>query len=193
MLKKFVLCSLGCFFFNLVSELKLGDSFSSLNVSLNDWRGNPVTLGSLTVFEWTNFSCPYVQKHYGSGNMQRYQQSYKGKVTWVTVNSSRKGREGYLEDNEIEKTLKEKNWNGDFFVKDSNGLLGRAFGAKTTPHIFIFKEGILIYKGAIDSIPSTKPGDIEIAENYIKKVVDGAYLPDFKPFETKAYGCSVKY
>ncbi|MCS6893366.1 MAG: thioredoxin family protein [Deltaproteobacteria bacterium] len=181
----------------LLGEIKLGEKVDFSKLNIISWDGNTVPVDKLSngilVMEWTNFSCPYVRKHYDSGNMQKLQKQFKDKATWVTILSSAKGKEGHLDDNEIKSKLEQEGWSGAYFVKDSDGKLGKFFEAKTTPHIFILKDGVLVYRGAIDSIPSSKPKDIERATNYVVEVLNSLPSSDFKPFETKAYGCSVKY
>lgn len=189
---KRILCLVSAFLLcNMYAEKKIGDSIEGLD--LLDYKGKKVQFGEITVFEWTNFECPYVKKHYESGNMQGLQKRFSDKVVWITINSSAPGKEGYLDDGAIEEELKMRGWSGKYFVKDSSGNIGRAFGAKTTPHIFIARDGKIVYRGAIDSIPSTKQKDLAKAENYIATVLEQIDSENFQPFETKPYGCSVKY
>ena len=159
-------------------------------VSLSDYKGK------IVVLEWNNFECPFVRKHYGSGNMQKLQETYTGKgVIWLTVNSAAAGKQGNLPaDSAADKVSKEGS-KATAYLLDSDGAVGKAYGAKTTPHMFVInKDGNLIYDGAIDSINSPKPEDLPKAENYVAKAVDAAL--EGKPVEaskTQPYGCGVKY
>jgi len=178
----------------LLGQVELNQTLNDLNVQ--DFKGQSVNLrGKLTIFEWTNFKCPYVRKHYDSKNMQKLQERATAEgFLWVTVLSSAPGKEGFLKPEEVEQTLQAENWKGSHFILDPDGTLGKKFGAKTTPHIFILnQESKVIYKGAIDSIRSTKQADIDRAENYVLKVWQHLKEGNFTPFETKPYGCSVKY
>jgi len=178
----------------LLGQVELNQTLSDLNIQ--DFKGQTVNVnGKFTIFEWTNFKCPYVRKHYDSKNMQKLQEKAAAEgFLWITVLSSAPGKEGYLKPEEVEQTLQKEDWKGSHFVLDSDGTLGKKFGAKTTPHIFILNDNSqVIYKGAIDSIRSTKQSDIEKAENYVLKVLQQLKEGNFMPFETKPYGCSVKY
>jgi peroxiredoxin len=159
-------------------------------VSLSQFRGTPVLL------EWSNYECPFVKKHYDSGNMQELQKRYKEKgVTWLTVMSSAPGKHGYYEAAELDRLSAEKGVASAYVLRDADGKAGRAYGAKTTPHIYaIDKDGVLAYAGAIDSIPSTDASDIGKADNYAAAALD-ALLKGEKPAvaATQAYGCGVKY
>jgi len=178
----------------LLGQVELNQTLSDLNIQ--DFKGQMVNVhGKFTIFEWTNFKCPYVRKHYDSKNMQKLQEKAAAEgFLWITVLSSAPGKEGYLKPEEVEQTLQKEDWKGSHFVLDPDGTLGKKFGAKTTPHIFILNDNSqVIYKGAIDSIRSTKQSDIEKAENYVLKVLQQLKEDNFTPFETKPYGCSVKY
>ena len=158
--------------------------------SLSDYKGQYVVL------EWINFDCPFVRKHYGSGNMQALQKEYTQKgVVWLSVCSSAPGKQGYFGSKEISKRLKELTAAQNAYLIDSDGKVGKLYGAKTTPHIFIIApDGTSIYNGAIDSIRSTDKDDIQKAENYVRSVLDAALgSKEIKPFSTVPYGCSVKY
>jgi len=158
-------------------------------VSLSDYKGK------IVVLEWNNFECPFVRKHYGSGNMQKLQETYTGKgVIWLTVNSSAAGKQGNLGDAAADKVSKEGS-KATAYLLDSDGAVGKAYGAKVTPHMFVInKDGNLIYDGAIDSMNTPKPEDIAKSENYVVKAVDAAL--EGKPVangKTQPYGCGVKY
>jgi hypothetical protein len=137
-----------------------------------------------------------VKKHYASGNMQRLQKAYGEKgVVWITICSSAPGKQGHYEAGEQRKKFEANQSAAAAYVLDPDGKAGRAYAAKTTPHMFVIDpEGILLYAGAIDDKPSTKAADVEGAKNYVRACLDAAL--DGKPVETKTsapYGCSVKY
>jgi hypothetical protein len=153
--------------------------------------------GKILVLEWVNKGCPFVKKHYGSGNMQALQKKYKEKgVAWVGVVSSAKGKEGYFKNAaQAAAWQKEQGALQDALILDPDGEIGQRYGAKATPHMFVIDaQGKLAYKGAIDDKPSADPGDIKSAKNYVAQALD-ALLAGKRPAvpETKAYGCSVKY
>ena len=165
-----------------------------------DSKGETQTLaqykGKFVVLEWFNPECPFVKKHYGSGNMQNLQKEYTGKgVVWLTVDSSAPGTEGNLTADQAQKVV--SSWNGHetAFLLDPDGKVGRAYGAKNTPHMFVINpEGKVVYEGAIDSKRSPYPQDIPTSTNYVKVALDEALAgkPVTTP-DTKPYGCSVKY
>ena len=148
------------------------------------------------MLEWTNNGCPFVGKHYGSGHMQKLQKDYTGKgVVWLSVNSSATGKQGYYASDKVNALLKQKGAAPSAYLLDTAGAAGRAYGAKTTPHMFIVDpKGTLIYAGGIDDTPSTDQADIEAAKNFVSKALDEALAG--KPVTTTSsqpYGCSVKY
>lgn len=157
---------------------------------LSDYRGKTVVL------EWTNHECPYVKKHYGAGNMQALQKeaSDKGAI-WLTVISSAPGEQGHVSGEEADALTKERNAAPHAILLDENGTVGRAYDARTTPHMYIINpEGVLVYMGGIDDRPTANPADIEGATNYVRVALDN--LSAGKPIEpavTRPYGCSVKY
>lgn len=162
--------------------------------------GKDYKLGSFSqkvvVLEWFNPECPFIKKHYESGNMQKLQQAYTDKgVIWLSVASSAKGKEGHMTDIQARDRAKAWQTHPTAVLLDETGVIGKAYGAKTTPHMFIIdKDGKLAYEGAIDSIPSADKADIAKAENYVSAALDT--LLDGKPVSkpvTQAYGCSVKY
>jgi alkyl hydroperoxide reductase subunit AhpC len=152
--------------------------------------------GKYVVLEWVNFECPFVGKHYGSGHMQKLQKDYTGKgVVWLSVNSSAAGQQGYYAPDKINALVKEKGAAPTAYVVDTAGAIGRAYGARSTPHMFIIDpKGTLIYAGGIDDTPSTDRADIATAKNYVQAALDEALAG--KPVSTPtsaSYGCSVKY
>jgi peroxiredoxin len=152
--------------------------------------------GKVVVLEWFNHGCPFVIKHYGSGNMQKHQKAYTGKgVVWLSICSSSAGKQGNDTPEGHAKTAKDKGTASTAILLDDSGEVGRLYGAKTTPHMFVIDaEGNLRYMGAIDSIASAKAADIEKAENYVAAALDALLKGESpKTTETKSYGCSVKY
>ena len=152
--------------------------------------------GKFVVLEWTNRGCPYTQKHYNSGNMQRLQREWTGRgVVWFTVISSAPGKQGYVTASEENAYLKQANAAPTAVLLDPAGTLGHLYDAKTTPHIFIINpKGALIYNGAIDDRPTTDVSDVNGAKNYLTIALEEA--TSGKPVSTptsRPYGCSVKY
>ncbi len=168
--------------------------------SLSDSKGNQVHLsdykGKIVVLEWTNFGCPFVKKHYDSGNMQEIQRRAEEKgAVWLSICSSAKGKEGFLTADEWEKALAEKKSNATALLIDADGRVGKDYGAKTTPHMFVVDaSGVLVYKGAIDNKPSTDKEDVKGASNYVlNAVTEVASGQSVAEPATQSYGCSVKY
>ncbi len=159
-------------------------------VKLSDYRGKHVVL------EWTNPGCPYVRKHYDSGNMPATQQDAMGKgVVWLSINSTEKASGDWLEPGKLVAWKKERKSAPTAVLMDEEGTVGRAYGARTTPHMYIVDpQGRLVYAGGIDSIPSSNPADIPKAVNYVRQAL-GESLAG-KPVSaatTRPYGCSIKY
>jgi peroxiredoxin len=148
------------------------------------------------VLEWTNRGCPYTQKHYHSGNMQRLQREWTSRgVIWLTVISSAPGKQGYVKAAEENAYVKQVNAAPTAVLLDPTGVLGHLYDAKTTPHMFIIDpKGILIYNGAIDDRPTTDLADVNGARNYLSLALEEATAgkPVIIP-ATRPYGCSVKY
>lgn len=160
-------------------------------VSLADYKGKTVVL------EWVNFGCPFVKKHYGSGNMQKLQETYTGKeVIWLTVSSANKDKaDVYVEPSKLSELAKDNGNKATAVLVDGDGKVGKAYDAKVTPHMYIIdKEGKLVYNGAIDSISSTEKGDVEKADKLFANALDNVLAG--KPVENaknQPYGCGVKY
>jgi peroxiredoxin len=168
--------------------------------TLTDTDGNKHSLsdyaGEFVILEWHNADCPFVKKHYDSGNMQSLQELYTEQgVIWFQINSSAKGKQGYYSAEELAVIAEEKGAVPTAILLDRDGKVGQAYGAKTTPHLFIIDSaGQLIYRGAIDSIPSADPADIVHAENYVVSAMDAIYSDQpITESQTTPYGCSVKY
>jgi peroxiredoxin len=152
--------------------------------------------GKFVVLEWTNRGCPYTQKHYRSGNMQKLQREWTGRgVVWLTVISSAPGKQGYVTASEENAYLKQANAAPTAVLLDPTGAMGHLYDAKTTPHIFIINpKGSLLYNGAIDDRPTTDVSDVSGAKNYVSLALEEA--TSGKPVSnsiTRPYGCSVKY
>ena len=152
--------------------------------------------GKYVVLEWTNPGCPFVRKHYGSGNMPATQKSATGKgVVWLAINSTERAASDYLKAPELEAWMHEQSGAPTAVLMDEDGVIGRAYGARTTPHIFIIDpKGTLVYAGGIDSIASAHPEDIKTAANYVNLALGEAF--DGKAISaatTRPYGCSIKY
>jgi peroxiredoxin len=170
-------------------DFKLTDS-SGKTHSLSDFKGRYVVL------EWINYDCPFVLKHYRSGNMQKLQREYTKKgVVWLTICSSAKGKQGYFSAKEIGEYSKKHKAMHTAYLVDSEGTVGRMYGAKTTPHMYVINpKGVLIYTGGIDDKRSTKTADVKGAMNYVSTSLDEAMRG--KPVTVKSaapYGCAVKY
>jgi hypothetical protein len=170
--------------------------------SLYDHKDNKIKLskykGKYIVLEWFNSGCPFVKKHYESGNMQSTQALYlsNSEVVWLTIISSAKGKQGYINDSSEAKLVIDK-WKmkNDHMLFDKSGDVGQLYGAKTTPHMFIIKPNFKVgYVGAIDSIASANPKDIKDSTNYVTSSISKMMLKERpSPQKTQPYGCSVKY
>ncbi len=152
--------------------------------------------GKLVVLEWVNYDCPFVKKHYGADAMQALQRKYTEQgVVWLSINSSASGKQGNYPAEKWAELVAERKAAPTAVLLDTDGKVGRLYGAKTTPHMFIVNaEGTLIYAGAIDNNPSPDPATLKDAVNYVAKALDAALAG--KPVETAtsaSYGCSVKY
>jgi peroxiredoxin len=181
-----------------VAHAKVGEPAPAF--TLSDTQGKPHSLsefqGKVVVLEWLNHDCPFVKKHYDSGNMSKLQTEYTGKgVVWLSINSSAPGKQGNYPPGEANDLTKKKGAAASFVLLDPDGTVGRAYGAKTTPHMYVIDaKGVLQYAGAIDSVASTDQDDIPKATNYVAAAVDSVLAG--KPVETattQPYGCSVKY
>jgi len=168
----------------------VGVTMTGDHIRLSDFRGKAVVL------EWTNHQCPYVRKHYSSGNMQKTQRALtEDGAVWISIISSAPGKQGYVAAEEAQKLTAARGSYAGYVILDSDGSIGRQYGAKTTPHMFVIDEnGHLIYQGAIDDIPSASRRTLKDATNLVL-----AAWTDFQAGEpiarpiTKPYGCTVKY
>jgi peroxiredoxin len=162
---------------------------SGKTVQLSQFKGKPVVL------EWNNPGCPFVRKHY-DGNMQALHKDFTNKgVVWLAVNSTETRSSDYLEPAQLARWMRDKGASPTATLMDADGKVGAAFGARVTPHMYIVNaQGLLVYAGGIDSIPSARPADIEKATNYVRQGLNE--LLAGKPVSTattQPYGCSIKY
>jgi peroxiredoxin len=170
-------------------DFTLTDSYGKTH-SLSEFKGKTVIL------EWTNHDCPFVKKHYDSSNMQQLQKKYTEKdVVWLSIISSAEGKQGFVSADQANKLTATRKASPSFVLFDNDGAVGKSYGAKTTPHMYIINaEGKLIYKGGIDSIQSADQADIAKAVNYVDKAMS-EHLSGKPVSETTTlpYGCSIKY
>jgi peroxiredoxin len=168
--------------------------------SLQDANGKTQALsqykGRIVVLEWNNPGCPFVQKHYSSGNIPRQQaDATKGGVVWLTINSGASGKQGHLDAASAQAFIAQYHANPSAYLFDADGKVGHLYGAKTTPHLYVIDEsGTLRYMGGIDSIASTDKDDLAKATQYVPQVL--AELKAGRPVSvttSEPYGCSVKY
>lgn len=159
-------------------------------VSLADFKGKHVVL------EWVNPGCPFVRKHYDGGNMPATQKAAVGKgVVWLAVNSTHTGASDYLQPAALAAWMKDKGGAPTATLMDADGSVGRAYGARTTPHLYVIDPaGKLVYAGAIDSKPTANPADIKTATNYVTQALGESLAGrPVSQAATQAYGCSIKY
>lgn len=159
-------------------------------VSLADFRGRYVVL------EWNNPHCPFVVKHYGSGNMQSLQKRFAtDNVAWLVINSTQAGHSEYMAPAALAEWMKKQGGTPTAVMLDADGKTGRAYGARVTPHMYIIDpSGTLVYAGAIDDKRSANPADIKTANNFVVQAFTEVRAG--KPLtaaSTTAYGCSIKY
>ena len=159
-------------------------------LKLSDLRGKYVVL------EWVNPDCPFVKKHYNSANMPTLQKEAAAKnVVWLSINSTSPKSDEFKTPAEMKAWLASKNAAPKDVLFDRDGVTGHAYGAKTTPHMFVIdREGKLIYAGGIDDKRSANIDDIKIAKNYVRVALDEALAGKAVSTATSTpYGCSIKY
>lgn len=159
-------------------------------VKLSDFAGKPI------VMEWTNHDCPFVVKQYDSGNMQKIQNDMAEKeVAWIRIVSSAPGKQGNVTSEKAKEIIAKTNAVITTQISDESGEIGKMYGAKTTPHMFVIdSEGVLAYAGAIDSEPSLDKEIDENTQNYVVSAINSLMTGETpNPSMTKPYGCSVKY
>ncbi len=165
-------------------------SVDGKSMNLSEFRGKYVVL------EWFNSECPFVQKHYDSGNMQALQAAYtKKNVVWLTINSTNPDHSNFRDRKRSSEIM--ANWKGSptGLLLDPEGTVGQAYGARTTPHMYIVDpQGTLVYRGGIDDKPSFSQRDIPVANNYVAAALDQLMAGQpVSESDTRPYGCSVKY
>lgn len=152
--------------------------------------------GKIVVLEWTNHDCPYVRKHYETGNMQELQRGATGQsVSWLTIISSVPGTQGHVSASEADKLTATRNASPTAVLLDTTGAVGKLYGATNTPHMYVIdKAGTLVYAGAIDDRPTSRKSDVQGAQNYVRAALQAvAAGQPVKTPVTRAYGCTVKY
>lgn len=170
------------------------------NFRLTDADGRAVTLaqfrGKPVVLEWNNPGCPYVQKHYDSGNMQSAQAKARAMgAVWLTINSGAPGKQGHMTGPQAKAFVAAKKAQPTAYLLDPQGRVGKGYGAKTTPHMYLIDaSGKLVYQGGIDDKPTADKADVAAARNHLLaalsevKAGKKVSVPEARP-----YGCSVKY
>ena len=173
-----------------VSDMTVTDSNGQLH-NLSDFAGQKVVL------EWTNHGCPYVVKHYDTGNMQKTQKlaTVDNDAVWLSIVSSAPGKQGYVSAEEANELTASRDAAPTAVVLDPSGTAGRTFSAKTTPHMFIIDENqTLVYQGAIDDNSSFRKSSVKNANNYVLAALDDLKAGvNVAVSDTAPYGCSVKY
>jgi len=152
--------------------------------------------GRTVVLEWLNYECPFVRKHYGAGNMQTLQERYTERgVVWLAIVSNAPGEQGHYPNAQMNRMAADRNAHQTAILMDPTGVVGRAYGARTTPHMFVIdRAGEIVYNGAIDDRPSPSPGSLRGARNYVAEALDAVLAGRRVPTaRTQPYGCNVKY
>jgi peroxiredoxin len=170
-------------------NFKLKDASGRI-VTLSDYRGKTVVL------EWNNPECPFVKKHYDSGNMQKTQAAAaKDGVVWLTINSSAPGKQGHVSGAQAKSVIAALRAQPSAYLLDPKGVVGKGYSAKTTPHMYVINpRGTLVYNGGIDDKPTKRKEDIQRARNHVLaalgelKAGKSVSVPTSRP-----YGCAVKY
>jgi len=188
--------------FALASPLAAAQKIGALaqDFKLTDVNGKTVQLsqfrGKTVVLEWHNPGCPFVSKHYSSGNMQATQKAARQQgAVWLTINSGAQGKQGHMTGPEAKVLIAKQNIQSTNYLLDARGLVGKAYGAKTTPHMYIIDgSGTLVYQGGIDDKPTANTADIKDARNHVlaalNEIKSGKQV---SVAQARPYGCSVKY
>src|SRR5258707_6907563 len=174
---------------NEARDYVLTDTIGKTN-HLTDYKGKYVVL------EWYQPDCPFVRKHYNTGNMQALQKEYVSQgVVWLSIDSSAAGQEGNYPADRLNQIATKTGSTRTALLLDADGKVGHLYGAKTTPDMYIINpQGILVYQGAIDDKPSTDLGDVRTAKNYVKTALNAVIAGQtVATTSTRPYGCSVKY
>lgn len=167
---------------------------------LTDANGETVQLsdfaGRTVVLEWNNPGCPYVGRHYDSGNMQALQREARADgVVWLTINSGAPGRQGFMRGPAARAYLADEDARPSHYLLDPRGVVGRGFEATATPEMFVIDGGrVLRYNGAIDDAPRATQDETRNSNNFVRAALaDLEAGRTVRTAETRPYGCSVKY
>ena len=170
------------------------------NFTLTDSNGAAHSLadykGKIVVLEWNNPECPFVKKHYSSGNIPKQQmEATANGVVWLVINSAAAGKQGHVDGTAANGFVAQYHGKPTAYLFDTDGKVGHLYGAKTTPHMFVIDEkGVLRYNGGIDSIASTDKDDLAKATQFVPQAI--GEIKSGKPVTvstSEPYGCSVKY
>ena len=189
------------FAMNIFSLAKVGETapnFSLINqdnknINLEEFRGKKVVL------EWTNHECPFVKRHYETGNMQKLQKELvEDDVIWLSIVSSAKGKQGYIDQDQAKKLTLTRDAYPNHVLLDEDGSVGKKFAAKTTPHMYVIDEdGVLKYQGAIDNLGTMGAlfsTDLSQGVNFVREAIKSLNADtEIKSSNTRPYGCSIKY
>ena len=182
------------------AEAAVQNGATAPGFSVVDSNGRTRTLdefaGKTVVLEWTNHGCPYVRKHYDSDNMQTLQrEATSNGVVWLQVISSAPGEQGHITGAQAKQLTASRNASPSSVLLDPSGTVGRLYGAKTTPHMFVINpQGRLVYAGGVDDVPTNKVEDLQRAKPLVRlaladvKAGRPVAIPSARP-----YGCAVKY
>jgi peroxiredoxin len=194
-----ILSLFAVFFSPLAVPAAVSNMEKAPDFTLQDVEGNSVNLsdfaGQVVVLEWINPGCPFVRKFYDQKDMARFQKKAAGMgVVWLSINSTNPDHRDYLTP-EASLAWGSKYGHAGTWLMDPDGSVGKAYGAETTPHMYIInEEGVVVYQGAIDSIRDTKPASVPEATNYVMEVLTAMDADETRPHhQTRPYGCSVKY
>ena len=201
-MKKFITLTFLIFYFSQFLSGYVENEDSAPEFKLSDSYGNEISLSSFigkkVVLEWTNHGCPYVAKHYETGNMQSTQEFAKEEeIIWLSIISSAPGTQGYVSSDEANALTITRKASPSHVLFDPTGEVGRIYDAKTTPHMYIInEEGLMKYQGAIDDAGGRgfMSRDLLKAKNYVKESLKEMNTgEEISSPVTKPYGCSVKY
>jgi hypothetical protein len=199
-MKRVLFASLLTILFAMPALAKVSVGEPAPDFTLADSNGKSHSLsqykGKVVVLEWNNPQCPFVGKHYGSGNMQKQQADATASgVVWLTINSSATGKQGDITGAEANAYITKVGGKQAAYLLDPSGQVGHLYGARTTPHMYVIdKNGVLRYMGGIDSIKSTDKDDVAKATQYVPQAL--SELAAGKPISmptAEPYGCGVKY
>ena len=181
-----------------VVQVVVGQKASAFTATDTEGRTRSLSefQGKVVVLEWWNPQCPFVGKHYGSGHMQKLQKEWTARgVVWLTIDSSAPGEQGNVDAAQANALIAQRGAQPTALLLDPQGTVGRAYGARTTPHMFVIDAtGTVVYAGGIDDKPSTDREDIATAHNFVEAAL--AEVTSGRKVSTatsRPYGCSVKY